>query len=165
MKCIYEGTGSSDESILSRVNMPNSDLQDRLCRLENLMESMAGASISDTASQNGTPSMARTPYVLFDRISSQPEELGKTVFGQLSSVYVDPSAWVHSFSQVRLTLMSHARSDFIYRSSSCLTILTALNHAKHCLFRHLPTSFSASIPVLRHRMLTFTLQSSKASSS
>lgn len=111
MKCVYEGTGTSDEASSSRVHASNSELQDRLSRLEGLIEGMAGASISDSASQNGSLSAPRTPYILFDQINSPPEELGKVVFGPSSSVYVDPSAWVHSFDQVELITWVTSRTN------------------------------------------------------
>lgn len=100
MKCVYEGAGSTDDGLSSRIHTSNIEVQDRLCRLENLIENLAAASISDSVSQKANPDTAQVPYVLFDSTSPRQEELGKTIFGPSTSAYIDSSAWVHCFDQV-----------------------------------------------------------------
>ena len=104
MKCIYEGIGSSDEFASSRLQISSVELQDRLSRLECLMESMVGTAIQDTGSQSGASSTARSPTAFFESLGPRPEDLGKTVFESADSVYVDPSCWVYLFDQVILVM-------------------------------------------------------------
>ncbi|KAL9110853.1 MAG: hypothetical protein Q9227_004653 [Pyrenula ochraceoflavens] len=100
MRCVYEGSGASDETASSRLQASSAELQDRLARLECLMETMASNSLQDTASVDGGTGIARSPTAFFETLGSRPGELGKTVFDSGGSVYVDPSCWVYLFDQI-----------------------------------------------------------------
>lgn len=110
-RCVYERTVRNDESGSSHDAASTAELHERVTRLENLLESMAGLNLQ-TMSSSQQVGVATEPPMSGAFADARQEAgetdypLGREVFDTGSSTYVDPSAWSELFERVRMSTTS-----------------------------------------------------------
>jgi hypothetical protein len=88
--CVYE---APRESVMSQQV-----LQDRVDRLERMVEDLAAYSLSNPASSHyrSNSSSANSPFSSFDDYSDVPADAGSQVFNCSNSYYMGPDSWMNA---------------------------------------------------------------------